>query len=280
MRVGPFAAGLREGVPVGLTFLLAFLGVGAAFRWVGLGPIEALLSTLLLMSGPAQLAVLDGLADGRPVLATVLAVTLINGRYAVMSAVLAPHLRRVPLWRLVLPLTLLSTSTFAVTQAWLRRAHAPREPLAFFWGVCAAAVPPAVVGTLLGYHLTGLLTAALAATVGMILPVYFATLLAREWPNRSGLAAALLGFLLTPLAERCLPGLGLLLPGAIVGLVFGLAFQESPDEARAGLADAAGGGRGDAGAAAAAGAGGPGTRQAPSAALAARAGGGGAGHSR
>jgi predicted branched-subunit amino acid permease len=253
-------AGLRQGVPVGLTFLLAFLGVGAAFRWVGLGAIEALLSTLLLMSGPAQLAVLDGVAHGRPLLATVLAVALINGRYAVMSAVLAPHFRRVSLWRLLLPLTLLSTSTFAVAQAWLRRSCGEREPLAFFWGVCAAAVPAALLGTLLGYRLTGLLTPTPAATVGMILPVYFATLLAREWPHGRPLAAALLGFLLTPLAEACLPGFGLLLPGAIVGLVFGLAPQEREHEARNGLADPAGSRCGDAGAAAAAGAGGPGPR--------------------
>jgi predicted branched-subunit amino acid permease len=215
-----FASGLRAGIPVGLTFLLAFLGVGAAFHGAGLGQTEAGLSTLLLMSGPAQFGLLDGLDAGRPLLATVLAVCMLNGRYAVMSAVLAPHLRAVPLRRLLLPLTLLSTSTFAVTAAGLRRRAVRRAPLAYFQGVCLAAVPPAILGTVLGYHLTGLLPGALAGTVDMILPVYFATLLAREWPRPSPLLAALLGFVLTPLAEGLLPGFGLLLPGVAVGLVF------------------------------------------------------------
>jgi predicted branched-subunit amino acid permease len=215
-----FAAGLREGTPVGITFLLAFLGVGAAFRAAGLGQAEAGLSTLLLMSGPAQVGMLDGLGAGRPLLAIVLAVCLLNGRYAVMSAVLAPSLRAVPLRRLLLPLTLLSTSTFAVTQAGLHNHGAARSPLIFFQGVCLAAVPPAVVGTILGYHLTGLLPAVLAGTVDIILPVYFATLLARDWPRPSPLLAALAGFILMPLAERLLPGFGLIVPGVLVGLVF------------------------------------------------------------
>ncbi len=218
----PFrSAGLRDGAPVGVTFLLAFLGVGAACRAVGLGQGEAGLSTLLLMSGPAQVGMLEGLEAGRPLLATVLAVCLLNGRYAVMSAVLAPHFRGVPLWRLLPALTFLSTSTFAVAQAGLRRRAVGRAPLAYFQGVCLAAVPPAVLGTLLGYHLTGLLPAGLAGTVNMILPLYFATLLAREWPRPSPLLAALAGFVLTPLAERLLPGFGLLVPGLLVGLAFG-----------------------------------------------------------
>jgi predicted branched-subunit amino acid permease len=200
---------------------------------------------------------LDGLAAGQPVLAIVLAVALINGRYAVMSAVLAPWFRRVPLWRLLLPLGLLSTSTFAVTQAGLRRRAIARAPLAFFLGVCTAAVPPAVIGTLLGYHLTSLLPGAVAATVGMILPVYFATLLAREWPDRPALGSAVLGFALTPLAQWVLPGFGLVLPGAIVGLAFALAPQERGNETGDRLAGPAGCGGSDAVAAAGAGPGGP-----------------------
>jgi predicted branched-subunit amino acid permease len=221
-----FTAGLREGAPVGVTFLLAFLGVGAAFQVAGLGQAVAGLSTLFLMSGPAQVGMLDGLGAGRPLLAIVLAVCLLNGRYAVMSAVLAPYLRTIPLRRLLLPLCLLSTSTFAITQAGLRRRAVARAPLTFFQGVCLAAVPPAILGTVLGYHLAGLLPPALAGTVDMILPIYFATLLARDWPKPSPLLAALLGFVLMPVVERLLSGFGILVPGLIAGVVYAFLPEE------------------------------------------------------
>jgi len=152
-----------------------------------------------------------------------LAVGVLNARYFVLSAVLAPAFRRVSFARLLLPLTFLSTTTFAVTQAALRSRGTSEHPLPFFCGVCLTAVPPAVVGTIVGFHATGLLPEALRATVEMILPIYFMTLLAREWPKFLPLCAAGAGFVLTPVFERLAPGLGMLLASALVGVVVAVA---------------------------------------------------------
>jgi predicted branched-subunit amino acid permease len=212
------AAGAREGVPVGITFFLAFLGVGAVFRVAALGDAQAVASTLLLMSGPAQVALVDTLRDHQSLTALLLAVAIINGRYFVMSAVLAPAFRRVSLVRLLLPWTFLSTTTFASTYAAVRRPEAAARPLAFFLGLSAVSTPAAVLGTLAGYHAAGLLPARLQATVDMILPLYFVILLAREWPQARPLLAGALGFTLTPLLESLTPGLGMLLASLIAGV--------------------------------------------------------------
>src|SRR5262245_13159050 len=98
-----FTAGVRTAIPVGITFFFAFLGVGAVFRVADLEMAQAGLSTLLLMSGPAQIALVDGIRAGQPLAALILAVGIINGRYLVMSAAAAPCFDRVPLGRLLLP---------------------------------------------------------------------------------------------------------------------------------------------------------------------------------
>jgi predicted branched-subunit amino acid permease len=217
-----FTQGARTAVPVGITFCCAFLGVGAVFRVADLGAVQAALSTLLLMSGPAQVALVDGLREGQSLVAVILAVSVINGRYLVMSAAVAPHFGRVPLWRLLLPWTFLSTTTFAALCTGLRSPTTRARPLAYFWGLIAVSVPGAVLGTVLGYQAAGLMPAALRATVEMILPLYFATLLAREWPRSRPLMAAGLGFLLTPICQRLFPSVGLLIACVLVGMMLGL----------------------------------------------------------
>jgi hypothetical protein len=66
---------------VGVTFFLAFLGVGAVFAVAGLGVVPAAVSTLLLMSGPAQVALVEGLHSNQVLVSMLLAVAVINGRY-------------------------------------------------------------------------------------------------------------------------------------------------------------------------------------------------------
>jgi predicted branched-subunit amino acid permease len=135
-----------------------------------------------------------------------------------MSAVLAPSFRCVPLRQLLVPLGFLSTTTFAATYATLRRPAVAGRPLAYFCGVSATSIPPAVLGTVVGFYAAGLLPEAVRSTVDMILPIYFMTLLAREWPSARPLLAGALGFALTPVLEWLAPGLGMLLASVAVGL--------------------------------------------------------------
>jgi predicted branched-subunit amino acid permease len=214
--------GIREALPVGLTFLVAFLGVGAVFAVANLGVVSASLSTLLLMTGPGQISLVEGFQSGQALVTLLLAVAVINGRFLVLSAVLAPAFREVPLRRLLLPLTFLNASTFAVAHVGLKRPGPAAHPLAFFWGVAFASMVPAVGGTAAGYYVAGVLPEALRATVDMILPINFVILLARDWPRVRPLLAGALGFVLTPPFEAVMPGVGMLAACVMVGLVLGL----------------------------------------------------------
>jgi predicted branched-subunit amino acid permease len=147
-----------------------------------------------------------------------------------MSAALAPYFGRVSLRRLLLPLTFLSTTTFAATYAAVRRPGTGEHPLGYFWGLCAVSVPGAVLGTLAGYRVAGLMSAGARATVEMVLPIYFMTLLAREWPKARPLLAGALGFVLTPLLERMVPDLGLLLASLGAGAALALWRERGDDQ--------------------------------------------------
>lgn len=217
-----FCEGVREGLPIGAAFFLACLGVGAVFQVAGLDAALAGLSTLLLLSGPAQVTLVEGWQAGQALAALLLTLGAINGRFLLLSAALAPAFRKVPLPRLLLALSFINASTFAVTQAGLRRPGPAARPLAFLWGVSLGCVPAAVAGTVIGYYTTSLLPELLRATVEMILPINFATLLARDWPHARPLLAGGLGFLLTPVLEAQVPGMGILLAALTVGLVVGL----------------------------------------------------------
>ncbi len=219
-------------MPVGITFFLAFLGVGAVFQVAELDAAQAAVSTLLLMSGPAQVVLVDTVRDHQSLTAMLIAVAVINGRYFVMSAVLAPAFRRVSLLRLLVPWTFLSTTTFASTYTAVRRPETAAHPLAFFLGLSAISTPAAILGTVAGYYGAGLLPDKVQATVDMILPIYFVILLAREWPRARPVLAGGLGFALTPPLEWLTPGLGMLLASLVVGV--GLGLMKSAEESRHG----------------------------------------------
>jgi predicted branched-subunit amino acid permease len=212
-----FLLGLREALPVGVSFFFLFLAVGVASKTAGLNAFHSMLMSLVVFAAPAQFVVLDLMAHQRPWLDILAATVIINSRFFVMTATLLPYFRGTPVSRVLAALFMLSASTFAVPFMKFKQA-ADVRPFEYYLGISAGSYPVAVAATGLGLLLVQGLSVELLDTFRMILPVYFATLLAREWPKRRPLLAGLLGFVGTPLGEFLSPAFGMMLAATMIGL--------------------------------------------------------------
>ena len=217
--------GMRDALPVTLTFSILFVAVGAASHAGGLDLAQGLAMTALVFAAPAQFAAVDLIAD-RAWLAAVLAIAVINFRFLLMAVAISPYLGRPPKAALFASLQMLSASTFATAFTRLQSSRL-EHPFAFYLGVCAGAFPTALAATALGYYVQDNTPPWLQELMAMLLPVYFATFLAKAWPRARFLAAGVLGFLLKPIANGLLPGFGLML-AALAAAAFLLLLEPRP----------------------------------------------------
>lgn len=115
-----FADGVRAILPALPANVPFGLVVGVAAANLGVGPVTALWSAGLLFAGAAQLAMVELLARDAPVVVAVVTGVVVNLRYAMYSASIAPHFRSLSrAWRLLLSFFLLDV-TYALAVARFR----------------------------------------------------------------------------------------------------------------------------------------------------------------
>lgn len=109
-----FSDGARAGLPVVLGYLGIGLAAGVVERAAGLSYAEVLLVSTVLYAGSAQFVLASMLSLGSPAPAIVATVALLNLRHLLLSAALAPRLRRLPAWKNALIGLQLTDETFVV----------------------------------------------------------------------------------------------------------------------------------------------------------------------
>ena len=108
---------------------------GAVALTKGLSPLEVVLSSALIFAGGAQLAAIELWTVPVPVAALVLSTFLINARYVLMSASLAPKVAHLPFAGRLLGFHVLADENWALAER-----RAARRPItaAYFFGMGAA----------------------------------------------------------------------------------------------------------------------------------------------
>ena len=91
----PFREGIKAAVPIWVAYISTSFALGISAKAYGLSPGEILLMSALVFASPAQFAALEPLASGKPALQILLITFLINLRFLVMSAAIAPYFGRV-----------------------------------------------------------------------------------------------------------------------------------------------------------------------------------------
>ncbi len=205
------------------TVALALLGVGSLARDVGHPIGAAMMSTVLIWAGPAQVIFYAGLATGMAPAAIAVAVSLSSIRFLPMTMSLLPMLRR-PGQGTGEQLLLAHFVAVTVWSETMR--HLPDVPQAhrvpFYFGFAAACLLLSTVATGIGYHLMATLPLALAAGLLFLTPIFFTLSVTGGARRAADWLAIGLGFALQPVM---LAGLGDGLDLLGVGLVGGtLAF--------------------------------------------------------
>ncbi|MET0606262.1 MAG: AzlC family ABC transporter permease [Beijerinckiaceae bacterium] len=197
----------------------SLMGVGPLARDVGFPFLGAILSTVLVWAGPAQVVFFATLGAGASVPAIALAVTLTAIRLTPMTASLMPHLRAGGASRA----TLLAASHFVAVTTWvesMRRLPAlpPEIRLPYFFGFGAACMAVATCFTAVGYALAGEVPASIGAGLLFMTPTFFTLSLLRGASIRADWLAIGAGFALTALFGIWLgPAAALFLAGLLGG---------------------------------------------------------------
>lgn len=209
-----------EAIPVAISFFFLFMAVGAIAATAGLSGIEAILMTVVIFAAPLQLVIADMVAQQSWAMA-ILTTAIVNARFSVMSAALIPYFQGKRPKHLLGGLSLISVSTFGVSFMRFAR-EKPAHPFEYYLGVCLMGFGTAIPSTAIGFAAAAHLGGVASDVMRMILPVYFTTMLAKEWGRAKPLAAAAIGFAGAPILNQLVPNFGMILAAGLAGAVLTL----------------------------------------------------------
>ena len=203
-----FASGARAGLPVVLGYLSIGFAAGVVQHAAGLSVAEVLLMSLVLYAGSAQFVVASMLAAASPPLAVIVTVFFVNLRHLLLSAALAPHFARHPVWKNALVGAQLTDETFVVALNRLQGGQEARP--AWMAGLNLSAYSAWATANLAGALAGGLVGHARALGVDFALPAMFAALLVLQFAAQANRGRALV---VTLLSSALSVGVALALPG-------------------------------------------------------------------
>ncbi len=206
--VAPFLAGT---IPFGMV-------TGIATKAAGLSAEASIAMTLMVFAGTAQISALPLLSAGAPVLVILLTAFIVNLRFVIYSATVAPYFKHLPLrWRLLIGYFVTDTGFAMFMRRIEGRADWPQRHWFFLGGGMLLALVwclSAVLGVLAGTQVPPAWRLEFAATLGIL------ALVAPVVRSRGEFAAAIIGGGVALAASGMPMKLGLVL-GAVCGIVAG-----------------------------------------------------------
>ena len=144
-----FLSGMRDSLPTLPANVPFGFVAGAAAVQAGFSDGQAVAMSALVFGGASQLAAIDLLNGGAPLVIVVLTAVVVNLRYTMYSAAIAPHFRRFSeRWRLFCAHLIVDT-TFALAVTEFERDE-DTDRLAYYLGVSGAIYVAYVAGTAVG----------------------------------------------------------------------------------------------------------------------------------
>ena len=208
-RTKAFAAGLRDGVPIGLGYLSVAFSLGIAARNAGIDAVQGFVMSWLGMASAGEYAAITVIAAGAPYWEMALVTLVTNMRYLLMSFALGQRLDpALGLGHRLLIGYAVTDELFGISVAQPR----PLEP-AYCYGAYAVAIPSWAAGTALGILAGNVLPARVVSALYVALfGMFLAVIVPPARKDRAVAALVLLGFGMSFLFAR-LPGLSALSAG-------------------------------------------------------------------
>jgi len=207
---------LLRGARLGLPIFLVYMPVGAAFGLAataaGFTFVQATACSALALAGAGQFIGLAALAGSGNLAAALIATGVVNLRYLLFSATMAPHLKDVPRWHQVLLAHTLTDETFAVNIADARAGRAERFSMT---GVGVISWAGWTLGTAIGAAAGSAIGDPSKWGVDFAMPAMFIALLVGQVTRRREFVAAALAAVLALALSIWLPGQWPVVVGAV-----------------------------------------------------------------
>lgn len=191
----------------------------------GLSAVQAMAMSITIFAGASQLATLQLLSQGAFPAVVILTALIINLRFAMYSASLAPHLYHLgPGWRLPLAYFLVDQN-YALSISRFQYTHRGEDPYGhwFFLGGGATLWVTWQTSTAVGVFMGGGVPRDWA--LDFAIPLVFMAVLVPTLRQRAHIAAALTGGFVATLAGSLPYNLGLVV-GALSGITAGVALEK------------------------------------------------------
>ena len=211
-------AGVRDGLPIAISAIPFGLIVGVTGVQSGLSVFQAASMPIIVYAGASQIAALQLFSAVAPLLVIWVTTTLINIRFVIYSATLAPHLAHLSLpWRLLLAYAT-TDQVFGLAVSRFRTEPRLKSPGAYFllltilcWVAWTGA---GVVGATMGVALPA------EWHLDFVIPLIFMVMLVTSLRNRASWAAAATAGTVA-VAAQGLPFNSGLIVGTLAGIAAG-----------------------------------------------------------
>lgn len=216
-------AGLRDVAPAIPANVAFGLVAGVAILETGFTGLEGVAMSALWFAGAAQLAALDLLQTDSPIAIVVLTALIVNARYVMYSAAIAPYFERFSRPSRWAAAFFLLDVTFALSVTEFET-DGDRDELAYYFGTAIPLWVVWVASTAAGV----LLGAGIPPSWGIdfAIPLVFLALLVPSIDGRAGLIAAAIGGIGATIGAGVPFNLGLMI-AALCGVVGGVILEES-----------------------------------------------------
>jgi predicted branched-subunit amino acid permease len=197
-----------------------YLGIGALAHDTKFSLLWALLSTVLVWAGPAQIILISTLGSGATVVQAAIAVTLSAIRLFPMVVSVLPLLRTPTTKRRHLVLAAHFIAVTLWVECYRLLPQIPRERrIAFVHGLGCGLLIVCLTATALGYGLAANLPQLFAAAILMLTPLAFLLSTARNSRQISDILALVLGLALYPAVAVLNTGIDILISGVAAGTI-------------------------------------------------------------
>jgi predicted branched-subunit amino acid permease len=210
---------------IGATILSAvlfvtYIGIGALAHEAHFSLFWAILATLLVWAGPAQIILITTLASGVGILQSAIAVTMSAVRLFPMVVAVLPLMRTEKTKRRHFILVAHFTAVTLWVECYRFLPHVPRDRrIAFVHGLGTGLTCIGLSATIIGYELAARLSETFGAAILLLTPLAFLFSTARNSRELADVLALVLGLAFYPVASLMNSGLDILVSGVAAGTI-------------------------------------------------------------
>lgn len=204
-----FVKGARRSLPILIGVIPFAMISGVAAVSVGLTLFETMGMSVLVFAGASQLVVFQLMSTGSPWIIMVLTAWVVNVRFMMYSATLAPYLQKLSTWRKALLAYMLSDQAFGVSLSHFVMTKQEVDHRWFYFGSALLIWVAWQISTIVGALLGSMIPASWGFDFAF--PLSFMALMFTALHDRPTVVAALTGGIIAVLAKGLPYNIGLVL---------------------------------------------------------------------